>query len=213
MRNMRWIELLKDYDFGLNFYLGKANVVTNALSRETLHMSTLMARELELIQEIRDLNLIDDNGVIKFRDKICVPDMPKLKKNILEGHQSDLSSHPGATKMYQDLRKMFSWPGMKKEIVKFMLTKSAHFIPMRLDYSSERLDKLYINKIVNLHGIPSRIVSDKVLKFTSRFLESLQMALGMKLHMNSAYHPQIDGQTRMTIQLLEDLLRACVLDQ
>lgn len=50
--------MLKDCDFGLNYYLGKANVLADALSRKTLHMSTLMARELELIEELRDLSLV-----------------------------------------------------------------------------------------------------------------------------------------------------------
>ena len=58
MGEIRWLELLKDYDFGLNFYPGKASVVTDALSQKSLHMSTLMARELELIKEIRDLCLV-----------------------------------------------------------------------------------------------------------------------------------------------------------
>lgn len=90
---------------------------------------------------------------------------------------------------------------------------SAHFILMRLDYPLERLAKLYIKRILNFHGIPSSIVSDRNLRFTLRFLESLQMALGTKLHMSSTYHPHTNGQTERTIQSLEDLLRACVLEQ
>ncbi|XP_050896817.1 uncharacterized mitochondrial protein AtMg00860-like [Lathyrus oleraceus] len=58
IRHMRWIKLLKDYDFGLNYHPGKANVVADALSRKTLHMPTLMAKELELIEELRDLRLV-----------------------------------------------------------------------------------------------------------------------------------------------------------
>lgn len=58
---------------------------------------------------------IDENGVIRFKDRVYVPDMPKLKKIILEeGHRNDLSIHLGATKTYHDLKKMFWWPGMKK---------------------------------------------------------------------------------------------------
>ena len=59
--------------------------------------------------------------MIRFRDRICVPDVPGLKNNILEkGHQSGMSIHPGATKMYQDLNKIFLCPGMKKEVVEFV---------------------------------------------------------------------------------------------
>lgn len=93
------------------------------------------------------------------------------------------------------------------------LAKSAHFILMRLDYPLERLEKLYIKRIVSSHGIPSSIVSDRDLRFTSRFMESFKMDLYMKLHLSSAYHPQIDGRIERIIQSLEDLLRACVLEQ
>jgi len=64
-----------------------------------------------------------------------------------------------------------------------------------------------------LHGVPSSIVLDRDMKFTSRFWESLQGALETKLRLSSAYHPQTDGQTEKIIQSLEDLLRAYVLEQ
>lgn len=60
MRQRRWLELLKDYDFGLNYHPGKANVVVDALSRKTLHMSTLMMKELELIEKFRDMSLVTE---------------------------------------------------------------------------------------------------------------------------------------------------------
>jgi transposase InsO family protein len=76
-----------------------------------------------------------------------------------------------------------------------------------------KLAEIYIDQIVRLHGIPSSIVSDRDPRFTSMFWESLQVALGTKLRMSSAYHPQTDGQMERTIQSLEDLFRACVLEQ
>lgn len=93
------------------------------------------------------------------------------------------------------------------------LTKSAHFIPIRINYPLRKLDEIYIEEIVNLHGVPSSIVSDGDQMFTSRFWESLQGALGTKLRLSSTYHPQTDGQTERIIQTLEDLLSACVLEQ
>src|SRR3954464_6672637 len=84
---------------------------------------------------------------------------------------------------------------------------------MRMDYPMEKLAQLYIEKIVSLHGIPSSIVSDRDPRFTSKFWEGLQKALGTKLRLSSAYHPQTDGQTKRTIQSLEDLLRDCVLEK
>ncbi|CAJ2644784.1 unnamed protein product [Trifolium pratense] len=78
--------------------------------------------------------------------------------------------------------------------------------------TAEKLTDIYIAEIVKLHGIPSSIVSDRDPKFTSHFWKTLHDALGTKLRMSSAYHPQTDGQTERTNQSLEDLLRACVLD-
>ena len=92
------------------------------------------------------------------------------------------------------------------------LTKSAHFLFLSMRYPFEKLAQLYIKEIVRLHGIPSSIVSDRDPRFTSRFWTSLQQALGTKLRLSSAYHPQTDGQTERTIQSLEDLLRACVIE-
>lgn len=76
----------------------------------------------------------------------------------------------------------------------------------------ENLIELYIKEVVILHGIPSNIVSDRNLCFTSRFWVGLQEALGTKLKLSSTYHPQTNGQTQRTIQTLEDLLRACAIE-
>ena len=75
----------------------------------------------------------------------------------------------------------------------------------------ERLAKLYVNEIVRLHGVPESIVSDRDPRFTSKFWVSLQKALGSKTHFNTTFHPQTDGQSKLTIQTLEDMLRSCVL--
>ena len=92
------------------------------------------------------------------------------------------------------------------------LTKSAHFIPVRIDYSMDRLAELYVDEIVRLHGVPLSIVSDKDPRFTSRFWKELQSALGTKLNFNTAFHPQTDGQSERLIQVLEDMLRGCVME-
>ncbi|GJZ59855.1 putative reverse transcriptase domain-containing protein [Tanacetum coccineum] len=92
------------------------------------------------------------------------------------------------------------------------LTKSAHFLPMREDYKMDRLARLYLNEIVARPGVPISIISDRDSRFTSRFWQSMQEALGTRLDMSMAYHPQIDSQSERTIQTLEDILRACVLD-
>lgn len=155
--------------------------------------------------------IVDENGVMRFIDRVCVPNFPELKKRILEeGHVSGLSIHLEATKIYQDLKKMFSWPGMKKYVAKFVyscltcqklkiehpkssrlmqplsisewkwdkifmdfmvglprtskgsdliwvvvdrLTKSAHFILIKISYPLKKLAEVYISEIVKLHGI------------------------------------------------------------
>jgi len=190
---------------------------------------------------------LDENDVLMFRDRVCVPNVLELKKRFLEeGHRSSLNIHPEATKMYQDLKRLFWWPGMKKEIAEFVyaclvcqksriehqkpsglmqplfvpewkwdnifmdfvgalrktmkrfdsiwvivdrLTKSAHFVPIKTGISVARLVEIYIENIVRLHGIRSSIVSDQDPRFTSKFWDSLQAALGTKLRPSSAYHP------------------------
>nr|GFC99798.1 reverse transcriptase domain-containing protein [Tanacetum cinerariifolium] len=76
----------------------------------------------------------------------------------------------------------------------------------------EKLTLLYLKEVVCRHGVPISIISDRDSKFTSRFWWSLQEALGMRLDMSTAYHPETDGQSKRTIQTLEDMLRACVID-
>ena len=88
------------------------------------------------------------------------------------------------------------------------LTKSAHWI----DYSMDRLAELYVDEIVRLHGVPLSIVSDRDPRFTSRFWKELQSALGTKLNFSTAFHPQTDGQSERLIQVLEDMLRGCVME-
>ncbi|GKB69122.1 putative reverse transcriptase domain-containing protein [Tanacetum coccineum] len=92
------------------------------------------------------------------------------------------------------------------------LTKSAHFLPIREDYKTEKLARIYINEIVARHGVPVSIISDRDGRFASHLWQALQEALGTKLHMSTAYHPETDGQSERTIQTLEDMLRACVMD-
>ena len=92
------------------------------------------------------------------------------------------------------------------------LTKSAHFLPIQQSDSLDKLARLYVAEIVRLHGVPISIVSDRDSRFTSHFWESLQKAMGTKLHFSNAFHPQIDGQFERTIQTLEDMMRASVLE-
>ncbi|GJS93149.1 putative reverse transcriptase domain-containing protein [Tanacetum coccineum] len=92
------------------------------------------------------------------------------------------------------------------------LTKSAHFLPMKKTDTMEKLTQLYLKEVVCRHGVPILIILDQDSHFTSRFWKSLQKVLGTNLDMSTAYHPQTDDQSERTIQTLEDMLRACVID-
>jgi transposase InsO family protein len=91
------------------------------------------------------------------------------------------------------------------------LTKTAHFIPVHTIYNVKRYAEVYLDCIVCLHGVPKTIISDRGTQFVARFWEQLQESLGTKIIRSSAYHPQTNGQTERVNQILEDMLRACVI--
>ncbi|GAU10603.1 hypothetical protein TSUD_418240, partial [Trifolium subterraneum] len=292
MRQRRWMEYLKDFDFELNYHPGKANVVADALSRKafvTYRKGGVKLNRIELTCDLRstissaqekDVDLqrrigkpeftVADDGVIQFGNRICVPKDADLKRLILEeAHKSGFSIHPGSTKMYHDLKKNYWWPNMKTEIAEFVsrcivcqqvkiehqkpagplqpleipewkwehitmdfatglpcnqkgedsiwvimdrLTKSAHFIAVKSTYKASRYAEIFLEEIVKLHGVPLSIVSDRDPTFTSHFWRAFQKAMGTRIRMSTSNHPQTDGQSERTIQTLEDMLRACVLE-
>jgi transposase InsO family protein len=91
------------------------------------------------------------------------------------------------------------------------LHKGSHFIPVKTTYLGAKLAELYMSRIVCLHGVPRKIMSDRGSQFTSQFWEKLHEFMDTKLNFSSAYHPQTDGQTERNNQILEDMLRACAL--
>ena len=81
-----------------------------------------------------------------------------------------------------------------------------------MTFTLEEFYRLYIQKIVRLHGAPVCIVLNRDPGFTTHFWKIFQRAMGTRLVMSTAFHPQTDSQSEMTIQVWEDMLRACVLD-
>ena len=97
-------------------------------------------------------------------------------------------------------------------VIMDQLTKSTHFLAVRMTFILEEFCRLYIREIVGLHGVPMSIVSNRNPRFMSHFSKSFQKAMGIQSMMSIAFHPQTDGQSERIIQVLEDMLRACVLD-
>ncbi|GJS28372.1 putative reverse transcriptase domain-containing protein [Tanacetum coccineum] len=179
------------------------------------------------------------DGTLCLRNRSWIPCFGNLRALIMhESHKLKYSIHPGSDKMYQDLKKLYWWPNMKAEIAMYVgkcmtcaKIKAEYQKPsgllvqpvipvwkwenITMDFETDTMEKLtrqYLKEVVSRHGVPMSIISDHDCKFTSHFWQSLNDALGTQLDMSTAYHPQTDGQSERTIQTLEDMLRACVMD-
>ncbi|XP_070046422.1 uncharacterized protein [Nicotiana tomentosiformis] len=126
LRQRRWVEILKDYDINILYHLSKATVIADALSKKSMGVLThLVVQRQTLGGEIQKLAndriRLDEteeggsDGVLKLNDRLCVSDVDGLRKTIMEeAHNSRYSIHPGATKMYLDLKELYWWKNIKK---------------------------------------------------------------------------------------------------
>jgi hypothetical protein len=274
------ITILCDELCKLNIEVVSSGALSYISVEPTLHEQIVMAqigdKGVQVIKEMIKQRVDkykcfrqDNKGILWFGDRLVVPKNPELRKKILdEAHLSKFSMHPGSNKMYHDLRSLYWWTRMKKEIAKYIsecdtcqrvkashlkvagtlqplpipswkwedicmdfigglpntsrhhdsiwvivdrLTNTAHFLPVHTTHQAEKYAENYIDQIVCLHGIPRTIVSDRGAPFVARFWEQLQESLGTHVIRSSSYHPQTDGQIERVNQILEDMLRACVL--
>nr|GEU64655.1 putative reverse transcriptase domain-containing protein [Tanacetum cinerariifolium] len=264
MRQRRWLELLRDYDYEMRYHLGKVNVVADALNRKErskpLRVRALvMTIGLNLSKHIlsaqskarKEENFINEdlhgminklepntNRTLCLNNQSWILHFGDLRALIMhESHKSNKCLTCAKVKVeYQKpsvllvQSKIPQWkcenitmdfvtklPKMatgqdKIWVIVDHLTKSAYFLPMREDDTIEKLTRQYLKEVVSRHGVPLLIISDCDGRFTSYFLKSLNKALGTRLDMSIAYHPQTNGQSERTIQTLEDMLRACVLN-
>ncbi|TYK14922.1 retrotransposon protein, putative, Ty3-gypsy subclass [Cucumis melo var. makuwa] len=201
-------------------------------------------RRLAEAGQVEEFSISSDGGLM-FERHLCVSaDSPVKTEIFTKTNSSPFSMHHGSTKMYKNLKRVYWWRNMKREVADFVskclvcqqvkalrqrpvgllqllsvpewrwesvLTKSAHFIQGKSTYTANKWGQLYMTEIVR-HGVPVSIISNIDARFTSKFWKGHQLALGTGLDFSTTFHPQTDGQTERLNQILEDMLRACVLE-
>jgi hypothetical protein len=155
---------------------------------------------------------------IEIAHYVARRDTCKRVKAIYMKTTGPLQSLPIPTWKWEDIVWTLLWdyPGLKWYnsiwVIVDRLTKITHFLPVKTDHPVTAYAQLYIARILSLHGVPKTIVSDRGSQFVSKFWEEVHKSLGTKLLHSSAYHLQTSGQTERVNQILEDMLRACVLE-
>ncbi|GJW94897.1 putative reverse transcriptase domain-containing protein [Tanacetum coccineum] len=219
LRQRIWIELLSDYDCEIRYHPGKANVIHEA-QKEAMKRKNVRKENLgRLIKQIFEFR---PDGTRCFRNHVWLPRFGGLRDLVKAEHQkpSGLLQQPKILVWKWERITMDFVSGLPRTpsgydtiwVVVDRLTKSTYFLLLKKTDIMEKLRQLYLKEVVCRHGVPISIILDRDSHFTSRFWKSLQKVLGTNLDMSTAYHPQTDGQSERTIQMLKDMLRACVID-
>ncbi|GJR69247.1 putative reverse transcriptase domain-containing protein [Tanacetum coccineum] len=223
MRQRRWLELLSDYNCEIRYHPGKANVVADALRlnlpKQILSAQSEARKEENFINEdlhgmINKLKPRTDRTLC-LNNRSWIPCFGDLRALIMhESHKSKYSIHPGSDKMYQDMKKFYWWPNTKEEIATYV-SKCLTCAKVKVEYQKP-------SGLLVQPEIPQWKWENITMDFLTKLpktaagqdtiLKSLNKALGTRLDMSTAYHPETNGQSERTIQTLEDMLRACVLD-
>ncbi|GJU17283.1 putative reverse transcriptase domain-containing protein [Tanacetum coccineum] len=129
-----------------------------------------------------------------------------------ESHISKYSIHPGSDKMHQDMKKLYWWPNMKADIATYKWDNITMDFVTKLPKSSQDHDTIWVivDRLTKSAIFTPMRETDSIDKLARMYIK--EKALGASLDMSTAYHLQTDGQSERTIQTLEDMLRACVID-
>ncbi|GJU27282.1 putative reverse transcriptase domain-containing protein [Tanacetum coccineum] len=177
------------------------------MKRENVKAENL-GRLLKQIFEFRP------DGTRCFGNRVWLPRFGRLRDLVMhESHNSKYSIYPRSDKMYQDLKPLYWWSNMKANIATYKWERITIDFVSGLPRTSSGYDTIWVivdRLTKSVHFLPMK-KTDSMEKLTQMYLKEIE-ALGTNLDMSTAYHPQTDGQSERTIQTLEDMLRACVID-